>query len=78
MVFKAKYTSETYQTGATRIKRTFAFLPFRINGELVWLETYETYQLYRLVEHQAISLDDDKPKIYKIYEWVNLSHRIIR
>lgn len=78
MVFKAKYSSENYQVGATRIKRKFAWLPFRIDGDIVWLETYEIYQLYQSNDYQAPSPIDQTPKGYRVYEWVNLSYRIIR
>jgi len=71
MVFKSKYANESWRVGDTRIKRTFAWLPFRIGNDMVWLETYETLQMYVLNEYK------NETKLYQVYEWVNISHRII-
>lgn len=72
MVFKSRFAHESYRVGDTRVKRTFAWLPFRIGDDMVWLETYETKQYYDLREYVTA----DK-KAYRVYEWVNISHRII-
>lgn len=77
MVYKSKYANETYPAGTTRIKRSFAWLPFRIASDMVWLETYETLQLYQMKQYEAISQIDLQPKLYSVYEWIDLSHRII-
>ena len=71
MVFKSRYADETFRVGDTRIKRTFAWLPFRIGNDMVWFQVYETLQMYYLSEYR------NEAKMYQVYEWVNLSHRII-
>jgi hypothetical protein len=76
MVFKARYTQEYYAPGATRIKRTFAWLPFKINGDMVWLEYYETKQLYAVNVYPALN-EEGKEKGYQVFNWIDLSHRII-
>lgn len=75
MIWKAKYTKETYPPGTTRVKRVFPWLPFEINGDMVWLEFYEIFQLY--VERQYQTNVDEKPMLFKFNEWVNLSYRTI-
>lgn len=77
MIWKAKYTKETYQPGTTRVKRVFAWLPFEINGDMVWLETYEIYQLYISKEHTVIDVEQSKTLLFKVNEWINLSYRTI-
>lgn len=76
MVYKAKYTNEKYAVGATRIERRFAWLPFKINGDMVWLEFYETKQLYTVNIYQAPN-DNGDEKGYQVFNWIDLSHRII-
>lgn len=75
MIWKAKYSKETYPAGTTRVKRVFAWLPFQINGDMVWLESYEIAQLYIERQHQVTM--EDKPIIFKVNEWINLSYRTI-
>lgn len=76
MVWKAQFTQETYPAGTTRIKRTFAWLPFKINGDMVWIEFYETKQLFTVNVYQATN-DLGEEKGYQVFKWIDLSHRII-
>lgn len=71
MILKARYANQTFRDGDTRIKRIFAWLPFRINDDLVWLEKYEVLQLYKTISYPA------NDKAYTVNEWINLSYRII-
>lgn len=73
MVYKARYANQTFHDGDTRIKRVFAWLPFRINDDFVWLETYEILQLYKTIQYPVTT----NQKAYTVNEWINLSYRII-
>lgn len=77
MIWKSKYTKETYPHGTTRVKRVFAWLPFQINGDTVWLETYEIYQLYTFKEFTVLDVESGKQLVFKVNEWINLSYRTI-
>lgn len=77
MLFKGRYTAETYQDGATRIKRKFAWLPVRINGDIIWLEKYEVFQLYKIIVYEALSPESGKQMAYRVNQWIDLSLRII-
>ena len=71
MVYKAKVAQRTVRNGDTQVLRKFAWLPFRINDDMVWLETYEIYQQWALTTHVV------GDKGYQIGQWVNISYRII-
>lgn len=77
MIWKAKYTKETYPPGTTRVKRVFAWLPFEINGDIVWLESYEIYQLFATKEYPVVDAETSKTLLFKVNEWINLSYRKI-
>lgn len=76
MVWRSDYASENYTPGDTRLRRTFAWWPKRINGDTVWLEKYETFQLYVIDDYQTNA--DGKPVIFKVAKWIDLSNRIIK
>jgi len=61
----------TVRNGDTQVLRKFAWLPFRINDDMVWLETYEIYQQWVLTTHVV------GDKGYQIGQWINISYRII-
>jgi len=78
MVWKAKYTRANYANGTTRLKRVFAFLPTYVNGNIVWLSTYEVLQVYVVTEILA-ALNADKPNEATKFingKWVDASKRI--
>lgn len=77
MIWKAKYSKETYQPGITRVKRVFAWLPFEINGDVIWLESYEIYQLYTTKDYPVVDVPTSKTLLFKVNEWINLSYRTI-
>lgn len=71
MVFKAKVVQRTVRNGDTQLKRKFAWLPFRINDDIIWLETYEIYQQYKATMYTV------GEKGYVVGEWINISYRLI-
>lgn len=71
MVYKSKVASRTVRHGDTQILRKFAWLPFRINDDMVWLETYEVLQQW------AMSTYAVGEKGYQVGQWINISYRII-
>lgn len=75
MVWKAKYTAETFHPGDTRIKRTFAWLPKKVADDMVWLQYYETFQWFNVKEYIVNIPGQEKPQVFKVNEWVDLSHR---
>lgn len=75
MQWHAKYTTVEIEDGETRLKRVFAFMPVRIADEIVWLETYEILQLFHVKQHNITI--DNKPAMFKVGEWINISKRTI-
>lgn len=75
MVFKSKYAHEIHRIGDTRVRRTFAWIPFRIKDEIIWLETYETLYYYSLTQYPVIG--SQPQKMIDIYEWIKIIDRII-
>lgn len=79
MIWKAKYTRADYANGTTRLKRVFAFLPTYIDGNIVWLSTYEVLQVYVISKVLAV-LDPTKPNEateFKTSSWINVSKRLL-
>jgi len=75
MRWSSKYTHVDYQHGSTRLKRVFAFLPTNINGQIVWLETYEVLQFYQITPYTAI-LEGETVTFTK-GQWVDISTRLM-
>lgn len=71
MVYKAKVVHRTVRNGDTQVLRRFAWLPFRINDDIAWLETYEIYQQYEIKIYQV------GEKGYQVGNWINISYRLI-
>lgn len=80
MIWNAKYTKAQYANGTTRLKRVFAFKPTYIDGKIIWLETYEILQMYKLEKHLAV-LDPSKPteaSEFFLGAWIDISKRLIK
>jgi len=79
MRWKAKYTKAEYKPGTTRLKRVFAFIPTYINGEMVWLETYDVLQVYHSQQYNCKlpDLKETEESVFNVCRWVNLSKRTI-
>lgn len=75
MRWKSKYTKADYQHGTTRLKRSFAWLPVYISGVVVWLERYETLQMYKITNENVII--DQQETLFASGSWQNLSKRCI-
>lgn len=60
-----KWKLESPEPGARRIVRKFAWLPVEIEGYKVWLETYETKEVYYKVQTGLYSRE---------YTWVEICH----
>lgn len=75
MRWKAKYTKADYANGTQRFKRIFSWLPTYINGQIVWLETYEVLQLY-IIKEYSTDIEGKKVFFHK-GRWENISKRII-
>lgn len=75
MVFRAKYANELHRIGDTRVMRSFAWLPYRIKDDIIWLETYETLYYYTLTQYPVIA--SQPPKAIDIYEWIKITDRVI-
>jgi hypothetical protein len=79
MVWKAKYTKANYANGTTRLKRVFAFLPTYVDGNIVWLSTFEILQVY-VVKEVLAALNVEKPNEATKFltgQWVDASKRLI-
>ena len=79
MVWKAKYTRANYANGTTRLKRVFAFLPTYIDGNIIWLATFEVLQVY-VIEVTLAMMDPAKPNEateFKTGSWIDISKRLI-
>jgi hypothetical protein len=79
MIRKAKYTQANYANGTTRLKRVFAFRPTYVNGNIVWLSTYEILQVYVIKEILA-AINPEKPNEatkFLIGDWIDASKRLI-
>lgn len=75
MQWLAKHTRAQYAKGATRLFRRFAWLPVYIAGKIVWLEYFETLQMYDVTEYQVL-IEESKVSFH-ITKWIDLSKRII-
>jgi hypothetical protein len=79
MIWKAKYTHAKYANGTTRLKRVFAFLPTYIDGNIIWLSTYEILQAY-VIQTTLAMLDLNEPNKATKFEsgsWIDISKRLI-
>lgn len=72
MVYKARVVQRTVRNGDTQVLRKFAWLPFRINDDMVWLETYEIAQYYQI---KIYPIDNDRG--FSVGEWKNISYKRI-
>lgn len=72
MVYKSKFEQESYRDGDTRIQNHFAYIPKRIDNDMVWLQRYQTLQMLKIMQYVT-----NLEKVYIVHEWINLSHRII-
>ena len=79
MRWKAKYTKADYPQHATRMLRIFAFLPVYIEGDFIWLETYEVLQAYIIteVELEINVREEYKKQFFATGKWVSISKRVI-
>lgn len=75
MRWKAKYTKADYQHGTTRLKRSFAWWPVYISGEIIWMESYETLQVFKITQEKVII--DEQETLFACGSWINLSKRCI-
>jgi hypothetical protein len=73
MIWKAKYTHVDYVNGTTRLKRCFAWLPKYIDGNIIWLETYDILQGY-ISNKYTVTVDDKNVDFIK-FQWINLANR---
>lgn len=77
MRWRSKYTRADYAPNTTRLKRAFAWLPVYIDGQMVWLETYEILQAYEIKEIELLMDGEEKPLFFSIGKWIDVSKRII-
>lgn len=75
MRWKAKYTRTDYPSGATRLKRCFAWRPVYISGVFVWLEFFEVLQAFKISSEKTII--DGVTAEFSLGKWINLSKRCI-
>ena len=73
MIWKAKYTHVDYANGTTRLKRVFAWLPVYIDGNYIWLATYDVLQGY-IAEKVTVKVDEKDIEFIN-YRWINLANR---
>lgn len=73
MKWNAKHTKPEIIAGTTRLERRFAWLPFYIDGLILWFTTYEVLQVYRITEEKVII--DGQPVIFSPGKWINLANR---
>lgn len=76
MKFKTKYVTTDPPAGSIRLKRVFAWLPKRLNGDVVWMEHFEIRQAFVIFDYNFFV--DDKPKVASVGQWVNLEQRVIK
>lgn len=69
-----KYTRPEIETGTTRLKRVFAWVPKYIDGTVCWLEYYDVLQAY--VKFEYIVNIDGQPKKFTVVQWVDVSERL--
>ena len=75
MIWKAKYTETIPEHGTNRLKRVFSWLPTYVNGDMVWLKTYEILQVFTVTQ---VKTTIESKEITFIYgEWLNVSKRLI-
>lgn len=75
MIWKAKYTETIPEAGTNRLKRVFPWLPAYVNGDMVWLKTYEVLQVFAIT-HVKTTIEG-KETVFQYGEWLNVSKRII-
>lgn len=73
MHWYAKHTRPKFNEGDVRLHRIFAFIPVYIEGVMVFFETYEVLQVYRITE-QKIKLDGEEV-VFSPGQWINLTKR---
>lgn len=73
MRWLAKHTKIEPVDGSVRVERRFAFFPHYIAGTMVWLETYEILQVYRIHEEKVTI--DDKQITLLAGQWINLGDK---
>lgn len=75
MKWKAKYTRPEVSDGTTRLKRVFAWRPNYVNGDIVWLQSFDVLQVY-VVATYNMKIDGEM-KSAKIGSWIEVSKRLI-
>lgn len=73
MIWKSKYVNPEIQNGATRIKRVFAWMPTYISGNMVWLQSYDVLQVYRITAY-VVQFEGEQ-KEFAVGQWINLAKR---
>lgn len=73
MKWPAKVTRKPPEDGDVRLFRKFAYLPFYIDGVIVWLEYYETLQVYK-TKKEVVKIDNELIE-FLAGQWVNLADR---
>lgn len=73
MRWSAKYVQPKPIEGDSRLYRRFAWCPVYIDGNIIWLETYEILQVYRIIE-QKIKIDSEEITFLP-GNWINLAKR---
>lgn len=73
MVWRAKITRPMYADKTLRTLRKFAFLPTYIDGDIIWLATYEILQMF-IIKLYPIS----DGKAFQTSEWIDVSKALIK
>ena len=85
MVWKAKHKYEQLKDGQVRELRCFAWIPKEISGDIVWLQNYIIYQVYRVKDeiasaeilNEGIKTGEWKIVKFVVGNWIDLSVKII-
>lgn len=79
MKWKAKYTTTLHTHGTSRLKRVFAWVPVYVDGNMVWLETFEILQVYNVTVHSVVMDPANNKEFTNFYSgnWVDVSKRLI-
>lgn len=71
---KAKYIITDPEPGTTRLKRVFAWMPTKVDDEIVWLEHFEILQAFLIFEYKIII--DKAIKQVSVGQWKDISKRV--
>jgi hypothetical protein len=67
--------SATLKHGDTKLVNRFAWLPVAINGNIIWLESYQILRAYIGTTYTV--LIEGKPANFIISKWMTLSKRVL-